>query len=368
MIDSDPLDIALFHVSATFTPRGSERYCWELGRYLHDRGHRVRLLAGATPSPIIQYPEVPLHVFPFRSRERFPNLGSRFRRLGERLSFGLNSRAHLYVQPPHILNIHKPYDLPFALWLRRRTGCKVVLRFHGKDFFPGVGALLRRADAVYCVSRRAQRMLEPLGPIPSQIIHTGVDTAFFRAETPPDPKHILYFGSLEGWKGVDTLIQALIHIRDRGWQARIVGDGAQKAELQRAVERAGLAQRIRLEPAVKHRDEVKRLLDHAGICVFPSRDNETFSNAVLEAMSMGRAVIASDAGGFPEAITHDRDGLLFPPGDAQALAARLQTLIQTPNQAQQLGAQARAAAETRFNAEASFERVTALFRSLVSVP
>ena len=167
MTHSDPLDIAILHVSATFTPRGSENYCWELGRYLQTRGHRVRLLAGEVPNPIVKYPQLPLITFPFRSRERFPDLGSRFRRLGERISFGLHARHHLLRHPPQILNIHKPYDLPFALWLRRRTGCKVVLRFHGKDFFPGVGMLLRRADTIFCVSDRAQKMLEAAYNVPS---------------------------------------------------------------------------------------------------------------------------------------------------------------------------------------------------------
>ena len=364
MTNANPLNLALFHVSASFTSRGSENYCWELSRYLDAQGHQVRLLAGETPTPIVRYPEVSLHTFPFRPRERFPDLGSRFRRLGERLSFGLNSRAYLLAHPPQILNIHKPYDLPFALWLRHRTGCKVVLRLHGKDFFPGAGMLLRRADAIYCVSRRAQRMLEEVCSVPSQVIHTGVDTTCFQTQAPANPKHILYFGSLEGWKGVDALIQALTQIRDQDWQARIVGDGPTKTELQQMIETSGLAGRIRLEATINSRAGVKELLDWAGACVFPSQDNETFSNAVLEAMSMSRAVIASNAGGFPEAITHNEDGLLFPPGDVQALAYHLQTLIQSPDAARRLAAKARIKAQTKFDIETSFAQVVRLFRSL----
>lgn len=363
MTKPKPLNIVLFHVSASFTSRGSENYCWELSRYLHAQGHQVRLLAGKLPTPIVRYPEIPLHTFPFRPRERFPDFGSRFRRLGERLSFGLNSRAYLLAHPPQILNIHKPYDLPFALWLRHRTGCKVVLRFHGKDFFPGVETLLRRADAIYCVSRRAQRMLEEIRSVPSQVIHTGVDTTRFQTQTPANPGHILYFGSLEGWKGVDILIRALTHIRDQDWQARIVGDGPTKAELQRMIETSGLSGRIRLEATINSRAGIKELLDWAGVCVFPSRDNETFSNAVLEAMSMNRAVVASNAGGFPEAIDHGEDGLLFPSGDAQALANHLQTLIQSPDTTRRLAAKARIKTQTQFDTKTSFAQVVRLFRS-----
>ncbi|MGB0723545.1 MAG: glycosyltransferase family 4 protein [Gammaproteobacteria bacterium] len=359
------MKVLIFNVTATFTPRGSENYCWELARYLNDSEHEVLLAAGAVEAPIIKYPQVPLRTFAFRPRERFPDLGSRFRRMAERISFGLHARRALVEWKPDIINIHKPYDLPFALWLRRRTGCRVVLRFHGVDFYWGLGRLLPRADAIFCVSDRARRMLTDVYPVACEVIHTGVDSAFYTRGTPAPAGEILYFGSLEGWKGVETLVRALDRIRDRDWRARIVGDGPTREALGALVTELGLDDRVRFKQAVHGREAVRGLLSGSAITVFPSLDNETFSNAVLEAMSMETTVLASDAGGFPEAITPGVNGLLFPPGDDAALASALKSVLSDPGHGTALARRAAADVRARFDARGSFARVLDLFRSVL---
>jgi glycosyltransferase involved in cell wall biosynthesis len=61
--------------------------------------------------------------------------------------------------------------------------------------------------------------------------------------------------------------------------------------------------------------------------------------AVLEAMSVGCPIIASDVGGIPELITHQRNGLLFPSQDVEKLTAACRTLLDNPTFAAQLGRQ-----------------------------
>src|SRR5439155_17757338 len=101
-----------------------------------------------------------------------------------------------------LLNIHKPYDLPFAVWLKWHSGCRIVWRCHGRDYFAGLGLLLKYVDAIYCVSEFARADLLKHYPINAEVIHTGVDTKFFQAmpgaQQPEKPPTILYFGRLEG--------------------------------------------------------------------------------------------------------------------------------------------------------------------------
>src|SRR5262249_54551683 len=99
---------------------GAVNYVWALVRFLRKNGHDARIVAGAVPQPVRIYPDVPLELFPFRRRERFPDFGTRFRKLMERCSFGWNARRFLEQGRFDILNIHKPYDLPVAAWLKRR--------------------------------------------------------------------------------------------------------------------------------------------------------------------------------------------------------------------------------------------------------
>ncbi|HYT64231.1 MAG TPA: glycosyltransferase [Gemmatimonadales bacterium] len=84
----------------------------------------------------------------------------------------------------------------------------------------------------------------------------------------------------------------------------------------------------------------------ADICMLPSR-TETCGLVALEAMASGLAVVAADAGGFRESITHGRNGLLVAPDDATGFAAEILSLVIAPQRRAELGAAARAAAIAR---------------------
>ena len=79
------MKICFYNVTASFIPGGLETYCWEAGRALARRGHKVSIVAGLGGEP--RHDEVELLRFPFRIEQSWPNFGNRFRRLMERLSF-----------------------------------------------------------------------------------------------------------------------------------------------------------------------------------------------------------------------------------------------------------------------------------------
>ncbi len=359
------MKVGIFQVTSSFAVGGCETYSWNLARYLQERGHECDIIAGASPKPIHPFPQVRLLTAPYVARDRLPDLGSRFRKFGERLSFAWNARDIVLNGRYDLLNIHKPYDIPAALWFRRRTGCRIVWRCHGTDFYPGLGRLIGRIDAIYCVSRFARDTLQKAYSVPAEVIYTGVDSAFFaptRNAAASAAPRILYFGRLEGWKGVRSLVDALGLLAERPWTARIVGDGPEYDNLRRQVRERGLEQRVLVEPAVKGREQVKALLADADVAVFPAVGVETFSNALLEAMSMECAVIASRVGGFLEVVEDGRNGLLAEPRNARALAEGLGRLLDDAALRQRLGVAARRDVVERFDATASFQQVEALFQ------
>ena len=87
---------------------------------------------------------------------------------------------------------------------------------------------------------------------------------------------------------------------------------------------------------------------------------EASPNAVIEAMAAGLAVVASDAGGIPEVVESNRNGLLVSPGDPAALATALGALVGDLEPCVRLGAAARATIRARF----SFERMVDAFQSV----
>lgn len=101
------------------------------------------------------------------------------------------------------------------------------------------------------------------------------------------------------------------------------------------------------------------------IALLPSRI-EGFSQALLEAMALGKPVIASAAGGNVEVVRHEVDGLLVPPLDAAAWAAAIERLLSDPALAARLGQAARPRARVTFALERTVESTLALYRRLLA--
>src|SRR5436190_1804898 len=94
------------------------------------------------------------------------------------------------------------------------------------------------------------------------------------------------------------------------------------------------------------RDKLADVYASADICVLPSR-TETCGLVALEAMASGLAVVAADAGGFRESITHRRSGLLVSPDDAAGFASEILSLVIAPQRRAEIATGARAGAVAR---------------------
>jgi len=141
----------------------------------------------------------------------------------------------------------------------------------------------------------------------------------------------------------------------------LAGSGKLEDELRRLAAALSL-ERVRF---LGWRNDVAALIKGADIVVLSSRA-EGLGSSLCEAQAAGKAVVATSAGGIPEAVEHGETGLLSPPGDAQALGAHIKALLVDPDRRKILGEAGRMRARTRFAPQAIAKAHAALYASLLS--
>jgi glycosyltransferase involved in cell wall biosynthesis/protein-tyrosine-phosphatase len=235
--------------------------------------------------------------------------------------------------------------------------------------------LHRCADRVIAVSNRMAATLIRGGYRPSLVttIHNGIDVNKVSAPRPYQqtrqaldlPAATLVIGTagrLSAVKGHDTFLRAARLVLDREPGARFViaGGGPLEDELVALACELGIAHACRFLGA---RSDVHDVMAAMDVFVLPSL-NEGLPMAILEAMALGKAVIASNVGGLPEVIRHRETGLLVPAGDPRALADACLELAQHREWAGQLGAQARVVVESQFSHDRNGTMLSDLYRGV----
>lgn len=245
------------------------------------------------------------------------------------------------------------------------TGVPFSVTAHAKDVFhedvdPEVlRSDLEAAAAVVTVSAFNVAHLERLAPAArTELVYNGLELGGFPFASPADrPPVVAAVGRLVEKKGWDVLVDAMALLRDRGVEATclLAGDGALRGGLQARVERLGLAGRVRLLGPLAQ-DEVVDLVQGAAVLAAPcvvGRDGnrDGLPTVLLEAMALGTPCVATPVTGIPEAVEHDRTGLLVPERDPAALADALQALLADPARRLRLAHAAREHVEARFDTD-----------------
>jgi glycosyltransferase involved in cell wall biosynthesis len=236
---------------------------------------------------------------------------------------------------------------------------------------------LRRSDAIYQVlSTRCGSALVEQGFRPERIIRIpgSVDTDRFRpaSDTRPDPtrpeRDIICVARLAFPKGVDVLLHAwgrMMHAAP-AWRASVrprlllVGDGADRAQLERIARELGIEDSIAF---MGMRSDTVTLLQRSWGFVLPSRW-EGMPNALLEAMACGLPCIATRVSGSEDIIVDGVNGLLVEPEDPVALAEALRRLIEDSDLAERLALEARSTTLRHYQLEQVVQRCLDLYRSV----
>jgi glycosyltransferase involved in cell wall biosynthesis len=267
------------------------------------------------------------------------------------------------VDAVHGYFAHVPTDV--ASHAARRLGVPYGFSVHALDARKVTQSDLadraRDAACVIACNRDVAGDLRRAGA-PVHLIPHGVDLDRFRPTPPPDGEvlSVLAVGRLVPKKGFPVLIEAAARLL-APFSLRIAGDGPQREALERQIGAAGLQGRVELIGPRTH-DDLPAEYAAADIVVDPSvtdatGDRDGLPNVVLEAMSSGRPVIASDVGAVSSAVVDGRTGVLVPPGDAGARARAREFLADQPEFRERLGREARARVERDFELHACTTRL-----------
>lgn len=229
----------------------------------------------------------------------------------------------------------------------------------------------RHADRVIAVSEATKRIMTGVERVPDHKVVTVYNGAELLQPPPPgsvealrrrlglrDETVCLMMARLHEEKGHLVLFDALSSVLPHVGQLTVLlaGDGPHREQLESEVRRRGLDTVVRF---LGRRHDIPELISLSSVVVLPSLA-ESFGFAALEAMSLGRPVIASTTGGLPEVVVDEETGLLVPAGDVGALAAALSRIIKDPESGRTLGEEGRRRA-AHFNVERMIQGYEAVY-------
>lgn len=336
----DPLRVGIVCPYSFDVPGGVQFHVRDLAEALQARGHTVSVLAPADE-------ETPLPDYITSAGRAIP---VRYNGAVARMTFGPLSarkvRRWLQAGDFDILHLHEPVTPSLgmlALWVA--TG-PIVATFHTallrsralQVAHPVVRPSLEKISARIAVSEDARRTLvEHLGG-DAVVIPNGVYAERFRAAQPdpqwtgtPEAPTVAFLGRLdEPRKGLPVLTAAIPGVLAEHPGARFLIAGRGDTGAEEAREALGEHVRsVEFLGAISD-DEKAALLSSVDVYCAPQTGGESFGVVLVEAMSAGAMVVASDLGAFRRVLDEGAAGVLFPTGDAPGLAATLNRVLADP--------------------------------------
>ena len=174
-----------------------------------------------------------------------------------------------------------------------------------------------------------------------------------------DEPIVLGIGRIVAEKGMDYLVRTFAKIRHRA-KLIIVGEGPALESLKSLAQELEVSDRISFPGWLPH-DKLAAFYRQCAVVVVPSVAPESFGMVGIEAMSYGKPVLAFDVGGISDWLQHGETGFLVPPRDEAGLREKINTLIERPELAEQMGEKARKAAIERFSPKRHVERLISVF-------
>lgn len=235
-----------------------------------------------------------------------------------------------------------------------------------------------KVDRFLCASEAIRMMIIEDGVLPerTETVHEGIDSRLVEASPALDlhkefqfPKGTLIVGNVAALvphKGQQFLIEAAAKVICQLPNVRfvILGTGKLESELRTQIQRLRLEQHVLL---AGFRSDVLSLQKGFDLFVLSST-TEGLGTTLLDAMALGRPIIATQTGGIPEVVIDTETGTLVPPCDPQALATAIVNLLRDPSRRARFGTAARARVREQFSAEQMIQRTLEVYLRLADTP
>ncbi len=291
----------------------------------------------------------------------------------------------LDAEKPDVLQAHHPKAHAMGLLAKFFAGHKPVFVFTRRvshpivtGFFAKLKYTSRLIDGCIAVADSVRNQLIAYGLAPERVrtIYSGTDPERFSPRHPdpgiikeldlPGRPVVMLVGNFSGHKGQHVLIEAARLLRLRGLDFTLVfaGRGTDSQELRALCRAAGLP-----EEACRFlglRGDVERLLSVAAVSVNAAVKGEALSGSIRESLAMGVPAVASDISGNSEIVKEGVTGLLFPPGDAAALAGKLETVLKDPDLRNRFSENSVAAVRAGFTTAIMGRRTLEYYRELLA--
>ncbi len=360
-------------------PGGVVNHIMSLGSHLAEMGHEVKFIAPAS-SPITTLGDRFIHIGKPRA---IPVSGSVARvTISPRLSTKITEM--LEKENFDIIHLHEPLMPMLCTTVLRMSRTANVGTFHafdgkGYNIAKPFGPIIfkrwfSKLDGHVAVSKPAKNFVNKYFPADYKIIPNGIDTRHFSPNVVPidelfDGKlNILFVGRLEKRKGAAYLLKAYEQVKRDIPNSRliIVGPGT---KLRDKYEK--LVKKLDLKDVVfagyTNYEELPRYYKTADVFCAPATGWESFGIVLLEAMAVGKPIVASNIEGYASILTHRAEGLLVPPKDEKSLAQALTSLLNDEKLRQEMGAKGILKAKD-YDWKCVAKRVEALYSKVLSEP
>jgi phosphatidyl-myo-inositol dimannoside synthase len=289
---------------------------------------------------------------------------------GSKIQFALAALRAAGCKPALVIALH-PHLAPITWTMKARGGkFRSIVFTHGVEVWQPLGwprgAALRRADLVIGPSAdTVQHLISEQGILPGKVqrLPWGLDPEFEARVASPAPhsippgfpaagRIILTVGRwdcAERYKGADTLIAALPRVLKAAPDTSLVlvGDGDDRSRLEKLARDLGVSEHAHFLHGLTP-EQLFACYANCDLFALPSR-GEGFGLVFLEAMANAKPVIGGAHGGIPDILEDGVTGLLVPHGDVERLAQALESLLNNPSRAREMGARGRNRLEKTFS-------------------
>jgi len=333
-------------------PGGVTNHISSLERHFTRMGHEVKVIAPASRA----IPDFGDRFIPIGKPRSIPSSDSIIR-IPISLRLGPTIKEVLGRENFDIIHLHEPFMPMLCSAVLRFSNTTNIGTFHACQGKPGYNwgkpistwMIRRRVHKLHgriAVSKAAMNFAKKYVPGDYEIIPNGIDLEHFSPDVTPieefcDGKlNILFLGRLEFRKGANYLIKAFLEIKQEIPNSRliVVGPGTRlRKRYEKWVKRHRLEDDVVFVGYAAYAD-VPRYYKTADVFCAPATSRESFGIVLLEAMAVGKPIVATNIEGYAGVVTQGEDGLLVPPQDSRALAQALISLMMDESLREQMGA------------------------------